>query len=98
MSSKPEDSGVNLSAANGNGVYFFSAMLPSMADPKRLITFGPALFARLEKVQAQKKDLETLTLGVSDADRTPLLKTAAEEQMLQQTLEWIRNCDLETNP
>ena len=98
MSLKSDESGVNLSAANGNGVYFFSAMLPSMADPRRLITFAPALFARLEKVQSQKKELEAATVGVSDADRTPLLKTVAEEQMLQQTLEWIRNCDLETNP
>lgn len=98
MSFKTDESAVNLNAASANGVHFFSDMLPSMADPQRLITFAPALFARLEKVQAQKKELEALTLGVSDADRSPLLKTVAEEQMLQQTLEWIRNCDLESNP
>ena len=98
MSSKLDESCINLSATSGNSVYFFSAMLPSLADPQRLITFAPALFARLENVQAQKKDLEAINVGLSDADRTPLLKILAEEQMLQQALEWIRNCDLETNP
>ena len=87
---------VNLNADKGNGVYFFSAMLPSLADPQRLITFGPALFARLEKVQSQKKGLESGTTG--DGDRSTLNRIIAEEQMLQQVLDWVRNCDLEANP
>lgn len=98
MSTNSSESGVNLSAAGGNGVHFFSAMLPSLRDPQQLMTYGPALFARLEKVQAQKKDLESSIVGLGDADRTPLLKIVAEEQMLLQALEWIRNCDLEANP
>ena len=98
MSQKSEDTIINLNAASGNAVYFFSSMLPSLSDPKRLITFGPALFARLEKVQAQKKEIESMNTGLGDVDRSPLLKILAEEQMLQQALEWIRNCDLESNP
>jgi hypothetical protein len=97
MSVKPENIGVNLHPATSNAVYFFSAMLPSLGDAKRLINFGPALFARLEKVQAQRKELEE-SIGVADADRSPLIKALAEEQMLLQVLEWVRNCDLETNP
>ena len=71
MSSKSDESSVNLHAAIGNGVHFFSAMLPSLADPQRLITFGPALFARLEKVQAQKRELENTAMGVNSAPRSP---------------------------
>lgn len=98
MNSSSHKPSVNLDASRGNGVYFFSNMLPSLADPQRLITFGPALFARLEKVQAQKKELEASAAAVSDNDRSPMLRTIAEEQMLQQVLEWVRNCDLESNP
>ena len=85
------DSSVNLNASTGNGVYFFSSMLPSLAELKRLATYEPAIFARLEKVQAQRKDLE----ASAGSDRAALLRTMAEEQMLQQTLDWIRTCDLE---
>lgn len=93
-----DKSSVNLNAAKGNAVHFFSAMLPSLADPQRLVTFGPALFARLEKVQSQKKELEAKNHSINDCDRSPLMKSAVEEQMLLQVLEWVRNCDLETSP
>ena len=89
---------VNLNAATGNAVYFFSAMLPSLADPQKLVTFAPALFARLERVQAQKKELEAGSDSLAISDRTPILKIISELQMLQQVLEWVRNCDLESNP
>jgi hypothetical protein len=98
MNSRSEQSNINLRAADSNAVYFFSALLPSLMDPMGLVKYGPALFARLEKVQAHKKDSEAAILGNKDADRTQFLKTVAEEQMLQQALDWIRNCDLEANP
>ena len=97
MNSNSHKPSVNLDASKGNAVYFFSNMLPSLADPQRLITFGPALFARLEKVQVQKKELEA-SAAINDNDRSAMLRTIAEEQMLQQVLEWVRNCDLESNP
>lgn len=71
---------------------FFSSMLPSLGDTRQLITFGPALFARLEKVRALLQELQ------GAEDRSGLAKCVAEEQMLVQVLAWINNSDLESNP
>lgn len=98
MAVRPEQQKINLNAAKANAIYFFSAMLPSFDDPARLVTFGPALYARLEKVQSQKKQLEGQEMIVSEANRPSYSKLLLEEQMLQQVIEWTKDCDLETNP
>ena len=69
-----------------NGIYFFSAMIPSITGPDKLFTFAPALYARLEQVKKQRQDLE-------DQQHTQNNKLKSEELMLQQVVDWVKDCD-----
>jgi len=59
------------------------SVLPVRGDFGRLRTLSSSLYARYEKVQLQLKDAER---GRREGDR----RLVAEEAMLKQVLEWVR--------
>ena len=80
---------INTECYRANGVYFFSAMLPSVTNPDKLFSFAPALYAKLEQVAKQRQQ----HIDNSDLQASQLAKLKSEELMLQQVVEWVKNCD-----
>lgn len=82
---------INTESYRSNGIYFFSAMIPSISDVKRLADYAPALYAKLEQVKKHRQELESAS---SEAQLQLNAKLKTEELMLQQVVEWIKDCDL----
>ena len=59
------------------------SVLPVRGDAARLAVLSSSLYARYEKVQRQLRDTDR---SARDADR----RLTAEEGMLKQVLEWVR--------
>ena len=77
-----------------NGIYFFSSMLPSVSDPSKLVGMAPALYARLEQVKRQQKEIE---IDQSTSYKSLLTKLENEEKMLMQVVDWVRDCGRGSN-
>lgn len=73
------------------------AILPELATARDLERFNNALFARYERVRAQRQDARgrpgrnanEAPAESNDSARELQRRMAAEEQMLRQVLEWL---------